>query len=651
MNLCHTNYILPLSGSFQVGDIFLNWETLIQLHESTLKKLPLGTINSKNIDYASVYKIFQSLLSSIVDTYIIFCSHQRESIRLFTAKMASDIRFRQLVNECQRNLVRILEPPIQTVAGESSGSLSLDQQKMSRITRNLHLPLNSYLLKPMQRITKYSLLFERIEKVSKHQSDELRASTRLLKELAQSLCNQVNEACRSKEDNESNKRKLQWCQSHLVQSEGSTMLQHRLSDPMSSTANNDSFRRSQVDEMIIFDSKTNCMGERRYIKSGSLMKQRSTNKELVLFLFNDLLLVTKVKSYGPPLKVNDVFASDRAQQSYYKFYQPPMLLEDIVLLSTHDTQEQSTPSPSPSPTSRSSWNGNQLLSISFSDRSTGNVHSLLAMDEQEKLNWNRELSQRPMEAREARARQQAQQLARTIRRPNLLQCYARLFVTVLELIGDGNCLASLVRGGRVSAIKVCVQMQTRRVRTVLIDLLEDRKDTTICPTSDIFKTVPVKLNTPQPSEFDSLPSLTNTGCLARFNEECTQFLIENKCATDGPDYLDVGLIDGSKYRECLLIARRKVNLDHLICLDASKFKQENAAATERHSFSRLRPDRPSEFVFKMKPIGIRSLSRTDSIQSTSSIGQRQSVVDRHPSTEITSDLSIKLRFHLQLFST
>jgi hypothetical protein len=50
-------------------------------------------------------------------------------------------------------------------------------------------------------------------------------------------------------------------------------------------------------EQVHFDSNTNCLGRRRLVKAGSLMKLRS-GRELGAFLFSDFILLTQVKGGG-----------------------------------------------------------------------------------------------------------------------------------------------------------------------------------------------------------------------------------------------------------------------------------------------------------------------------------------------------------------
>lgn len=377
LRLCRSAYIQPLSTSFNLSDIFINWHKLIVAHETSIDFLSASLMDNKK--HHQILELFLKLLSSIVNLYIEFCSQINESRRKFDSKIAIDVRFRQLVNECQRKLARIDD---QQVDSMETSSIS------SRAIRNLNLPLTSFLLKPMQRITKYSLIFERISKVAKrNQANGLIGIVERLEVEAQSLCNRVNEACRLKEENENNKRKLSWAQSHIKQTDASNEFRN-----LTLSSEKSPFDLSEHQEVIQFDSETKFLGNRKLIKAGSLIKKVS-GKELVLFLFNDLLLITQPKG-ASQLRVEDVFASSRAQQSYYKLYRRPIFVEDLKVCTSSSFIQAS---------SRSSCSEHQLISVSFTDLATNYDYNLLALNAQEKSIWIRLLEEKSKEAKEAKS--------------------------------------------------------------------------------------------------------------------------------------------------------------------------------------------------------------------------------------------------------
>ncbi|XP_006744333.1 intersectin-2 [Leptonychotes weddellii] len=160
------------------------------------------------------------------------------------------------------------------------------------------MPLSSFLLKPMQRITRYPLLIRSIlENTLENHVDH--SSLKLALERAEELCSQVNEGVREKENSD----RLEWIQAH-VQCEGLT-------------------------EQLIFNSLTNCLGPRKLLHSGKLYKTKS-NKELHGFLFNDFLLLTyMVKQFAVSSGSEKLFSSKSNAQ--FKMYKTPIFLNEVLV--------------------------------------------------------------------------------------------------------------------------------------------------------------------------------------------------------------------------------------------------------------------------------------------------------------------------------
>ncbi|KAJ6659635.1 hypothetical protein lerEdw1_018604 [Lerista edwardsae] len=87
-------------------------------------------------------------------------------------------------------------------------------KKLASDPRCKGMPLSSFLLKPMQRITRYPLLIKSILENSPETHPD-HNNLKLALECAEELCFQVNEGVREKENSE----RLEWIQSH-VQCEG-----------------------------------------------------------------------------------------------------------------------------------------------------------------------------------------------------------------------------------------------------------------------------------------------------------------------------------------------------------------------------------------------------------------------------------------------
>lgn len=107
-------------------------------------------------------------------------------------------------------------------AGQMSSSRQLQikiesDQQFSEVLQNIskkskaHLPLSSYLLKPMQRITKYPLLIEKLFDSTSSSLPDYQECEQAVK-FAKSFCKEINEACRDTENFE----KLIWLQKHIT---------------------------------------------------------------------------------------------------------------------------------------------------------------------------------------------------------------------------------------------------------------------------------------------------------------------------------------------------------------------------------------------------------------------------------------------------
>jgi hypothetical protein len=138
------------------------------------------------------------------------------------------------------------------------------EQKCAEDPRAAGLPLSSFLLKPMQRITKYPLLIQRILDYTPEDHMDYPELKGALEE-SQRLCHSVNEAVRSKENTE----QLEWLQNNV---------------------------QFSLDERLVFNSHTNFMGQRKLLHWGKLFKIRG-NRDLVGFLFNDFFLLVKPKNF------------------------------------------------------------------------------------------------------------------------------------------------------------------------------------------------------------------------------------------------------------------------------------------------------------------------------------------------------------------
>lgn len=167
-----------------------------------LRNRKRGSGSNRNHDVQIITKISDLIcdyLQKMSPLYITFCSGQLSAAKLIQHKTENDQNFNEMAKKCSQD------------------------------PRSNRLPLISYLLKPTQRITKYPLLVKKILNHTPEDHVDYEKCLEALK-LAENLCNNVNEACRAREDSE----KLNWIQKHV--------------------------RCDGLDQIITFNSNTNCLG-------------------------------------------------------------------------------------------------------------------------------------------------------------------------------------------------------------------------------------------------------------------------------------------------------------------------------------------------------------------------------------------------------
>ncbi|CAG8655621.1 13678_t:CDS:10, partial [Dentiscutata heterogama] len=151
------------------------------------------------------------------------------------------------------------------------------------------LDLSSFLLKPLQRITRYPLLIRQIlHYTSKDNNDHQNMMQALHK--AEKILEETNEAAREQE----NQMKLKEI-SNLVELEN-------------------------LEEKLDLTSMTRLVGKRQFLLEGALKKAKS-GRNLIGYLFNDILLLChankkatakghKYSLYKPPIPLNEIFVKD-----------------------------------------------------------------------------------------------------------------------------------------------------------------------------------------------------------------------------------------------------------------------------------------------------------------------------------------------------
>ncbi|XP_070843173.1 intersectin-2a isoform X4 [Chaetodon trifascialis] len=251
----------------EMGVIFVNWRELIMCNTKLLKALRVRKkTGGENMPVQLIGDLLASELSHM-QPYIRFCSCQLNAAALLQSKTHNQPDFKDFLKKIATNY------------------------------RCKGMPLSSFLLKPMQRITRYPLL---IKNILEHTPDGHadRSPLREALERAEELCSQVNEGVREKENSD----RLEWIQSH-VQCEG----------PI---------------EHLVFNSLTNCLGPRKLLHSGRLYKTKSS-RELWAFLFNDFLLLTHSAKPFSSSGADKLFSLKTNIQ--LKMYKTPLFLNEVLV--------------------------------------------------------------------------------------------------------------------------------------------------------------------------------------------------------------------------------------------------------------------------------------------------------------------------------
>ncbi|KAM8851869.1 intersectin-1 isoform 1-T1 [Synchiropus picturatus] len=251
----------------EVAMIFVNWKELIMCNIKLLKALRVRKkMSGERMPVKMIGDILTNQLPHM-QPYIRFCSCQLNGATLIQQKTDDNLDIKDFLKR-----------------------LAMDP-------RCKGMPLSSFLLKPMQRVTRYPLIIKNIlENTPESHPDNSHLKAAL--EKAEELCSQVNEGVREKENSD----RLEWIQAH-VQCEG-------------------------LSEQLVFNSVTNCLGPRKFLHSGKLFKAKSS-KELFGFLFNDFLLLTQVTKPLGSSGSDKVFSAKTHLQ--YRMYKTPIFLNEVLV--------------------------------------------------------------------------------------------------------------------------------------------------------------------------------------------------------------------------------------------------------------------------------------------------------------------------------
>lgn len=137
-----------------------------------------GLLEIENVYH--VCELMLKYLQKMLPFYKAYCSNQVTATRILQDLIENNSKF-----------------------NESLQQISIESQS--------HLPLSSYLLKPMQRITKYPLLIEKIFKCTPSDYPDYKDCETVF-HFSKTFCNEINEACGKTE----NFNKLDWIQKNVM---------------------------------------------------------------------------------------------------------------------------------------------------------------------------------------------------------------------------------------------------------------------------------------------------------------------------------------------------------------------------------------------------------------------------------------------------
>uniref|UniRef100_A0A3B4T6Q1 Intersectin 2b n=1 Tax=Seriola dumerili TaxID=41447 RepID=A0A3B4T6Q1_SERDU len=262
----------PMSESGRLNDaemamIFVNWKELLACNTKLLKALRVRKkTGGENMPVQMIGDILAAELSHM-QPYIRFCSCQINGATLLQTRTDNEPDFKNFL------------------------------KKIATDYRCKGMPLSSFLLKPMQRITRYPLHIKNIlECTAEGHAD--RGPLKEALERAEELCQQVNEGVREKENSD----RLEWIQNH-VQCDGA----------------------AEVLSLINYSIST-IHYESSYLYTSSI---NSSNKELWAFLFNDFLLLTHASKQFTSSGPDKLFSNKNNVQ--LKMYKPPVLLNEVLV--------------------------------------------------------------------------------------------------------------------------------------------------------------------------------------------------------------------------------------------------------------------------------------------------------------------------------
>ncbi|XP_071643999.1 intersectin-1 isoform X4 [Temnothorax longispinosus] len=358
MRLVHEVFEKPLIESLvlsidEIERIFINTRDIIACNDNFLRTLRIRRDNS----YNGVIRMIGDVLCENIprmSPYIRFCSSQLPAATYMQRLTETSPEFVKVAQVCQQD------------------------------PRTKGMPLSSFLIKPMQRITRYPLIIKKIlDYTPVDHPDRQYLQEALAK--ATEFCTQVNESIGEKENSD----RLEWLQTHVI--------------------------CDGLEEQLVFNSMTNSVGLRKLLHFGILHKSKS-GKELVSFLTNDFLLFVQ------PLKFSlncQQFSFERNEHQKFKMYRKPIFLNELSLSGESDGTSSLSGSDAAD-------NSLRTLTIRLKDQKKPII--LLASSANECLMW----SKRIVEARKKFLENEQNCLQRQRSKQAKFGACGRILVTVLE---------------------------------------------------------------------------------------------------------------------------------------------------------------------------------------------------------------------------
>uniref|UniRef100_A0A8D2Q2I1 Intersectin-1 n=1 Tax=Zosterops lateralis melanops TaxID=1220523 RepID=A0A8D2Q2I1_ZOSLA len=239
----------------EVAMIFVNWKELIMCNIKLLKALRVRKkMSGEKMPVKMIGDILTAQLPHM-QPYIRFCSCQLNGAALIQQKTDEVPEFKEFVKR-----------------------LAMDP-------RCKGMPLSSFLLKPMQRVTRYPLIIKNVRMAHPPPCHRLEPGLKTLSGLLQG-------------------------------------------SPDCFTLYSALLFFFYFSQQLVFNSVTNCLGPRKFLHSGKLYKAKS-NKELYGFLFNDFLLLTQIIKPLGSSGTDKVFSPKSNLQ--YKMYKTPIFLNEVLV--------------------------------------------------------------------------------------------------------------------------------------------------------------------------------------------------------------------------------------------------------------------------------------------------------------------------------